>query len=568
MPRRWLTPAVFALAGLVIFAGLGSLPLTEPDEGRNALVAAEMQAAGRWLVPTLGQADYLDKPAFYFDLVAASLSLVGRSEAAARLPSALAAMTLLGVVWGIAVRVYGARVAALSTLCLVTMPLFVAFARLVIFDMLLTLFVCAAILAGHLAEETDGRPRRLWYLAAAAAAGLATLVKGPVGFVVPALAHLGAALANGHRGALLRSFSPGNIAVFAAIVLPWFVALSLRAPDFPAYGIVHETLSRFTTPRFARNQPPWFYGMILGAGALPWSLLVPGGAVLAWRARTRLTALDRTCIVWSLVVVAFFSASRSKQPAYVLSVCIPLALLVARLVDAALAKPHGAAARQVWLVGGAIGAIAAAGAATATVLAIQPDLLARLPGPTDEGGALWRPVLPGVAGVCTAAFAAAALSRLRRNLAGAAACLALLLPSLLLAAAPAFTAYAAARSSQNLGERIPELPENALLACLRCFPSALAFEVGLPFTLVSDDGSELRSNYVRYTFERTGSLPAGIVAIGEARAWLAGLDRPVYLLADSEDRQTLGAIAAERGQEVTQLASNTWGVLLPPAVGR
>ncbi len=568
MPERWLAPAVFVLAGLLVFAGLGSLPLTEPDEGRNTLVAAEMQAAGRWLVPSLAQVDYLDKPAFYFGLVGLSLSLLGPSEAAARLPSALAAMTLLGVAWGVVRRLAGGRIAALAVLGLATMPLFIAFARLVIFDMVLTLFVCAAVLAGHLAEATAGRRRRRWYLAAAAAAGLATLVKGPVGFLVPALVHLVSARASGQRGALRRSLAPVNVAVFVAVVLPWFVAVSLRVPEFPTYGIVYENLSRFTSSSFARNQPPWFYGMILGAGALPWSLLVPGGILLAWRTRALHTPLDRMCIVWSIVVVAFFSVSKSKQPAYVLSVCLPLAVLVARLLDAAISRPRGAAARQAWAALAGVSAAAGAGGIAAAVLLGRPDLLARMPGPTDQGGTLWLPVLPAIAGVCAVWLAAAAASSLRRSIPAAVACLALLLPGLLLVTAPAFAAYADARSSQGLAKRIPELPEEVEVACMRCFPSALAFTLGRPFRLVSDDGSELRSNYVRFTHERTGTMPSGIVPLTEVRPWLAGAERPVYLLANAEDRNTLAAIAAERGRDVTQLAPNIWGVLLPPDTGR
>jgi len=567
MPRRWLTPAVFLLAVLLLTAGLGLLPLTQPDEGRNALVAAEMQASGRWLVPTLGQVDYLDKPAFYFKLVGLSLALFGATEAAARLPSALAALTLVGVAWAFARRFLGVRVAALAALALASMPLFIGFARLVIFDMLLTLFVCLAILAGYLAETAQGAARRRWYLAGAAAAGLATLVKGPVGFVVPALVHLLAARWNGQRGVLRRSLAPANFVVFLALVLPWFVGVSLHVPDFPYYGIAYETLARFTTPTFHRNQPPWFYAMVLGAGALPWSLLVPGGALAAWRMRSALGPVDRLCLVWSIAVVLFFSLSRSKQPAYVLSVCVPLALLVARILDAALSRPRGAAAREVWRVLLALAVLAGLGGTAALALRANPELLARLPGPTAQRGGLWLPALPGVAGVCFALLGAALAARLWRSVPVAIACLALLLPGLLTVAAPSFEAYADARSSRAMARRILELPPATEIACLRCFPSALPFYLGRPITLVSDDASELRSNYVRFSIARDAALPPGIVPLGQLQSWLAGRSHPVYLLASDDDQKTLGAIAAERGVAVTRLSPSYWAALLPPAAG-
>ena len=48
----WSTILSFLFAGVLIFGRLGSLPLLDPDEGRNAEVAREMAVTGRWLVPT------------------------------------------------------------------------------------------------------------------------------------------------------------------------------------------------------------------------------------------------------------------------------------------------------------------------------------------------------------------------------------------------------------------------------------------------------------------------------------------------------------------------------------
>ena len=79
-------------ATVLFFAGLGRLPLIEPDEGRNAEVGREMLASGDWVTPHYNGFAYLDKPAVYFWMVAASMKMFGVSEAAARLPSALMAL--------------------------------------------------------------------------------------------------------------------------------------------------------------------------------------------------------------------------------------------------------------------------------------------------------------------------------------------------------------------------------------------------------------------------------------------------------------------------------------------
>jgi len=53
---------IFA-AALLFFAGLGRLPLIEPDEGRNAEVGREMVVSGDWITPHYNGFAYLDKPA-------------------------------------------------------------------------------------------------------------------------------------------------------------------------------------------------------------------------------------------------------------------------------------------------------------------------------------------------------------------------------------------------------------------------------------------------------------------------------------------------------------------------
>ena len=120
----------FLFAGVLIFGRLGSLPLLDPDEGRNAEVAREMATTGRWLVPTYNGLPYLDKPALYFGLVAVSLKSLGNSELAARLPSAFFALALLVLVYRFSRREYGTRAGALAVVIVAAMPLFQAFVNM------------------------------------------------------------------------------------------------------------------------------------------------------------------------------------------------------------------------------------------------------------------------------------------------------------------------------------------------------------------------------------------------------------------------------------------------------
>ena len=120
------------------------------------------------------------------------------------------------MVFGFCRKVHGTRCGLLAVIVVATMPLFLFNARTVIFDIALALFVCGAIFAGYLAEATEGRARRNWYLLGAASAGLATLVKGPVGFLIPVLVLLVFNRIESRRGAWLRIFAPLNLAVSSA----------------------------------------------------------------------------------------------------------------------------------------------------------------------------------------------------------------------------------------------------------------------------------------------------------------------------------------------------------------
>src|SRR5579875_3360109 len=183
--RTALTLLLLAAMTLPFFYRLGAWPLFDPDEGRNAEVAREMAASGQWAVPRFDGQPYLDKPVLLFWAVAAVFRLRGVGEASARLPSALAAVATTALTLASARLLLGPAQGLLAASIVATSPLVLAFARLVIFDMLLTALVTAALYC-LLRARLGGAPAR-WLPAAGAAMGLATLTKGPVGIAVPLL---------------------------------------------------------------------------------------------------------------------------------------------------------------------------------------------------------------------------------------------------------------------------------------------------------------------------------------------------------------------------------------------
>ena len=557
---------------VIVFATLcfrlGHLPLLQPDEGRNAEVGREMKASGAWLVPTYNGVDYLDKPAFYFKAVALSLAAFGDNETAARLPSAAFGVALVVMVFAFARKVYGRSCGLLAAIIVGTMPLFLANARTVIFDIALAFFVCGAIFAGYLAEEAEGRTRRNWYLLGAAAAGLATLVKGPVGFLIPALVLLVFQRMEGRRGVWKRLLAPLNLLMFFAVTLPWFVGLCLAHRDFLHYGLVEESFNRFTTAKkFHRSEPVYFYALIVMGTFLPWSLVLPEAAWATWRERWARHRADRLCLVWSVLVVVFFSISQSKLPGYILSVTVACGLLVARLFDTALAQPGGRVARLVGRATTAFGVLCLALAVVAIAGSPHVPALAKpLRIPLADAARLGQCVLP-LAILLTGFGVFALVARFRRSVALSFLCLALFTPLFVNVNLGVFDVIFSAKTARNLARALPPLPPGTELACLECFPNGLPFYLGRTATLITRDGGELTSNYILFGLTKQASWPRNLVPVGQLEAWLASRKTPVFLIVRPEDRAKLERLAAARAVPVQTLPRDYLGALLPAPGG-
>ncbi len=566
--RLWCIAAV-ALSAWALLWHLGGYALVQPDEGRNAEVAREMEASGSWLIPTLNGIPYLDKPALFFKLVGLSMDLLGPSEWAARLPSALFGLATLGLIFGVCQRQYTTARAATAVIVVATSPLYIMYSRLVIFDMALTFFITAAVLAGFCAERLPGIVKPRWHAAGAAAAALGTLVKGPVGFVEPALVLTTFFLLEGRRDVLRRLFAPRNLLIFSAIVLPWFLGVSYRFHDFPFYGVVYESILRYMTDEFNRNQPLYFYPAVLVAGFFPWSLLLLDPISRAWHAYARLESVERLCLLWIAVILTFFSLSHSKLPGYLLVVAAPVAVLVSRCFHS---SPHEhSLGVPVMVRRVCLGlAIVSVGLAAALALVVfLPELrsqAAKLDATVVRELTQRGVFIVGIFGLL--AVLGIAAWRSQNALAALAAFTALPL-GLMVAGFDLWTRMAEQRSARSLATAIESMAAGAEVVCVRCFPTSLPFYLGRTITVVSDTGSELTSNYITFALERGDVWPQALVRGSELKARVASRSQPLLLLADDSfahdsGRPELEALAHAYDSRVESVAAGYVGALIPP----
>jgi 4-amino-4-deoxy-L-arabinose transferase-like glycosyltransferase len=323
-----LSRLIWPIVLLLLFYQLGSPALFEPDEGRNAEKAREVLVLNDWVTPHENFHAVLDKPIFFYWLIAAAYALFGMSEWVARLPSALAAFGCVALVYRFSRAQHGPWPALWSVLILLTSVEFFVLARIVIFDMTLAFFITLALYSFYEAAHSESPiRRRIWCVAFYSALAAATLIKGLIGLAVPGMVIFFYLLVT-QRWSLVRRLHPvSGAALFLALVSPWYLAAEARNPGYLHYYLWQEHFSRFATAEFDRAQP-WYYFIGVGlAGFFPWSLVLPAVVKNTWRSEID----DATLfwVLWVVVPLVFFSVSRSKLPHYILPLFPPLAMLTA-----------------------------------------------------------------------------------------------------------------------------------------------------------------------------------------------------------------------------------------------
>ncbi|MFL6567285.1 MAG: phospholipid carrier-dependent glycosyltransferase [Burkholderiales bacterium] len=316
-------------------AGLSARPLYKTDESRYGEISREMVQSGDWVTPRLNGFKYFEKPPLQYWAGAAAMELFGVHDWAARLWTGLMALAGVALVFYAGRVLFGPSAGAMAATLLAGAPLYLAYGQFNTLDMGVSAFLSAAIFAfavaqSPAAEAVGGalvRRRRRWMLAGWAACALAVLSKGLIGIVLPAASVALYVIVRRDWALLRRLELLRGTALFLAITAPWFVAVSMRNPEFAHFFFVQEHFQRFTTTMHHRAHPAWYFIPVLAGGVAPFLLVI--GA--AWPAALRRPGPGFSprifLALWALVVFGFFSASGSKLPGYILPLVPALALL-------------------------------------------------------------------------------------------------------------------------------------------------------------------------------------------------------------------------------------------------
>jgi 4-amino-4-deoxy-L-arabinose transferase-like glycosyltransferase len=321
---------LFFLCAVLYFPYLGAAPFFDKGEPREAMAVQDIVRRGEWLVPLKRATDVPSKPPLFHWSAAATYQVTGKlDEATVRFPSALYATLGVLLIYFFARKLFDPETALLAGAVLATTLVYQDQALDARVDMTLCFFVSLS-LALFYSLYRGFLVNPFWYYLFFAVTGTATLAKGPLGILLPALV-AGAFLSAKRNWDLLAKFffHPGVI-LMLALAAGWYaIAVTRGGAGFFDRQILQENLSRFAGGS-GHSHPVYYYVPYLFSQGLPWGLLLP---VVLWDSfKKGPPSGDNRFFfkLWFAAMFVFFSISVGKRPVYLLPLYPALAILTAK----------------------------------------------------------------------------------------------------------------------------------------------------------------------------------------------------------------------------------------------
>jgi len=357
--EKFITALVLTAIAALFLTALGSVGFWDHDEGRYAAIPAAMLHTGDWLTPRLCGVPYFEKPPLLYWVTALSFKVFGFTEFAGRLPVAICGFIGICAILLLGWRRFDWQTGLLAAVVLALSPEYFVSARFLVTDMLLTCFLTLALVSFYLASTSENKRGYLLFYVFIA---LATMSKGIIGFLLPALIIGSYVLLTRQWRILLEMKLWLGVLVFAVIVFPWFILEQRRYPEFLHFFIVQQHFQRFASAHAEHGRSPLFFVPVLLVGFFPWVMFLPSAAqrdlkLVGWfgklaklaeanpsqpqpapaRLKAALRAINHQSSsliflwLWFGIIFAFFSVSHGKLVSYILPAFPPIALLAAQV---------------------------------------------------------------------------------------------------------------------------------------------------------------------------------------------------------------------------------------------
>jgi 4-amino-4-deoxy-L-arabinose transferase-like glycosyltransferase len=338
--RHWASELVLGALACVVFLGfLGSVDLWGKREQRASAEAIDTVRHGHWLVAQIQGRPRLEKPPLPRWTIAFLMTLSGREdEWVVRLPSALSALGMVGLVYLLGSRLGGRSVGLAAGLCLTSLGFFISELRQAGNDGPLAFFTTLALYAawrrlhasaGTRPAEQPGAPG--WTILMYVALGLGFLTKGPVVVLVAAIAIIPyLACARRLRPGLAVLWHGWGALLFVLLALSWPVPVLLQDPKAAqvwylemaqkagSAGVQHHRTRELLLLDWPWLTAPWV--LIAGLGlAMPFVRKAVGSRPKVWFPWW-----------WTVGNLAMFCCWKVAKPNYYLP-CLPGAALLVGL---------------------------------------------------------------------------------------------------------------------------------------------------------------------------------------------------------------------------------------------
>jgi 4-amino-4-deoxy-L-arabinose transferase-like glycosyltransferase len=379
--RSWVQHLLVVVLGAALLLPNMGMGLYDPWETHYAEVARRIHADGDWITTRwhsdsrLGddvnrrcradphECHFFSKPVLIFWLMALSFevayideaeqeqlleglegderaaevaAILNTNDAAARFPITLVGLAgLFGVYWYIR-RMLGLRTGLFAAAVLATTPYYYLLSRQIMTDIAFVVPLSVGLLAltYWFTYPDEARPRHLYLFYALA--GLATLAKGLMGFMLPGAIMLVFMLLTPSTFVerLKRLRIERGALVFLSVAGPWYGAVYAinGRPWFMEFIVKHHFRRVGEGVHGERGSFEYFIEQ-LGYGLWPWVALLPLAAGLVWflgsseRLR-RARGLWSLLVIWAVFGFALFTISTTKFHHYIFPAVPPMAILI------------------------------------------------------------------------------------------------------------------------------------------------------------------------------------------------------------------------------------------------
>ena len=313
---------LISLCLLLFFFCNWLIPVTDPTENCYALTAKEMLQAGDYFSPRIYGNFWYDKPIFFYWEILLAYKIFGVNEFALRFFPAVFATVGVFLTYFFASKMFNKKIGFTAAVILATAPGYWYMAHAIITDMTLFCAISTTLMTFYFAY-TEKKPRLLYV--AFAAAGVAVLTKGPIGFLLPGLIIFLFLITQKDLKYLWRGEIFKGAILMLAIISTWYLPMYLiHGKQFLTDFLGVHNFLRATVSEHPQYDVWYYYTIVFLIGFAIWAL-----PIFTIRKFPQLDTRRRFLIIWAATVFIVFQSFATKYPTYTLPYMMPLAILFA-----------------------------------------------------------------------------------------------------------------------------------------------------------------------------------------------------------------------------------------------